>query len=133
MNVKNCIICKSSHNLSGDLCRNCANGLGHSWNRLDLFMSLRHFLIDVKSNHNKMRNLKYEELTSEDKRKLKKDKDCAVCGKHENLQVHHCHLTGEVHGILCGRCNRTSGFFKDRLDIVEKMLNYLLLTGKYRN
>ena len=35
---------------------------------------------------------------------------CECCGEvAEQLQLDHCHITGEFRGWLCGRCNRAIG------------------------
>jgi len=43
----------------------------------------------------------------------------------EHLVVDHCHLTGDVRGLLCHQCNVALGGFKDDLELLEKALNYL--------
>lgn len=53
---------------------------------------------------------------------------CAVC--HEpavfgDLVVDHDHDTGEVRGLLCGRCNSGLGFLKDDRRIVRQAVTYL--------
>ncbi len=57
---------------------------------------------------------------------------CAICGE-ENLKdargfrphVDHCHQTGKVRGILCGRCNKGIGALQDDSRIIRRALDYL--------
>lgn len=56
-------------------------------------------------------------ITLDDYNKMRKDQNysCAICGRHEDkvkgkvgvrpLHIDHCHTTGKVRGLLCGRCN----------------------------
>lgn len=59
------------------------------------------------------------------------DFKCKICGRkeptgtHKHLVVDHDHITGKVRGLLCGVCNAGIGFFKDRLDLIEKAREYL--------
>lgn len=41
--------------------------------------------------------------------------------------VDHSHSTGKVRGVLCSQCNKGVGCFKDDLNIVHSVLNYLNL------
>lgn len=53
---------------------------------------------------------------------------CAICGQpdpRQNLSVDHNHVTGEVRGLLCHRCNRCLGAFQDREDLLAEAINYL--------
>lgn len=56
---------------------------------------------------------------------------CGVCsGNLANLnsrQVHidHDHVSGYSRGLLCGRCNRGLGMFKDSPNLLAKAANYL--------
>jgi len=57
---------------------------------------------------------------------------CAICGQppkdRRGFRPHidHCHETGKVRGILCGRCNKGLGALKDDPEIVRRALKYLL-------
>lgn len=55
---------------------------------------------------------------------------CKICRIHqselkEKLHVDHCHDTKIVRGLLCGRCNRGIGMFKDSIELLEKAIKYL--------
>jgi hypothetical protein len=39
--------------------------------------------------------------------------------------VDHCHLTNEIRGILCGRCNKMLGHAQDNITILENAIKYL--------
>ena len=67
---------------------------------------------------------------------LAQDKKCAICksdldGSSFSLkpQLDHCHATGKVRGILCGKCNTALGGFKDNENILISAISYL---SKYR-
>jgi len=59
---------------------------------------------------------------------------CAICrcpetqtrgGKVKNLAVDHCHVTGKVRALLCGRCNLLLGNFRENLLLVESFEEYI--------
>ena len=52
---------------------------------------------------------------------------CAICGKKqiESLYVDHSHITGEVRGLLCHKCNSVLGYVNDDVNILAKSINYL--------
>lgn len=53
---------------------------------------------------------------------------CAICGLNEkgkSLAVDHCHANGDVRGLLCQRCNRGIGLFKDNKNLLSNAFNYL--------
>ena len=56
---------------------------------------------------------------------------CAICftskptGKWEVFAVDHCHVTGDVRGLLCNECNRGLGLLRDSKDILRSALDYL--------
>ena len=59
---------------------------------------------------------------------------CKICGDKETtsengvtrrLAVDHCHSTGKVRGLLCGKCNKSLGGFKDSKELLLKVINYL--------
>jgi hypothetical protein len=57
---------------------------------------------------------------------------CAICGKKpgiKGLAIDHCHKTGEIRGLLCGRCNTALGSFRDDPEILRSAILYLGAEG----
>lgn len=56
---------------------------------------------------------------------------CAICPfefgteRMAIARIDHCHKTGAVRGLLCGRCNSGLGFFKDTVSRLESAIEYL--------
>lgn len=75
---------------------------------------------------------------------VRKQKDrCAICqtsrpgGRGERWHIDHDHVTGQVRGLLCHRCNMGVGFFLDDPEILAAAARYVakhrqmeLLPGK---
>lgn len=63
------------------------------------------------------------------------DGKCAICsnpefqkgrgGKVNPLSVDHCHSSGAVRGLLCGRCNRVVGLLHEDLNLLKKVELYI--------
>lgn len=58
---------------------------------------------------------------------------CVACGQPETMRnrygsirlaIDHNHDTGEVRGLLCGRCNTALGYLQDATDRIEGLLQY---------
>lgn len=77
---------------------------------------------------------RYYNLTVEDYNLLRfaQQYKCKICGTHEaqntyqRLHVDHDHITGKVRGLLCDRCNRGIGCFRDNPDIMYHAIKYIL-------
>lgn len=58
---------------------------------------------------------------------------CPICHKGikpgRNAHVDHCHNTGKVRGILCGKCNPALGGFCDDIRILQSAIAYLRKRG----
>jgi len=54
---------------------------------------------------------------------------CAICGVEfpDALSGHvdHCHSTGIIRGILCGKCNAAIGLFSDNTTFLQNAIYYL--------
>lgn len=51
---------------------------------------------------------------------------CVICNeKPIKLVVDHNHASGEVRGLLCTQCNSGLGMFKDRIENLERAVEYL--------
>lgn len=64
----------------------------------------------------------------------KQDDVCAICkqpetaairGKVISMPVDHCHKTGKARGLLCTKCNRGLGLFRDDKSILKNAIEYL--------
>jgi hypothetical protein len=57
--------------------------------------------------------------------------ECKICrkpnmtGKWGNLYVDHNHVTGEVRGLLCQRCNVAIGLFNDDPELLRAAIEYV--------
>lgn len=64
----------------------------------------------------------------------KQDNQCAICkdtiewqspdGKYRAC-VDHCHINGNIRGLLCPRCNQALGLFRDDPEIMQRAITYL--------
>lgn len=71
---------------------------------------------------------KYNDMLS------KQDNVCAVCKEafesSKNRHIDHCHKSGKVRGIICNHCNRALGAVRDRVDILDSLIEYLRANEK---
>lgn len=71
-------------------------------------------------------------LEDYDRMLLEQDGKCAVCGTTDTrngkgrFDIDHNHETGQVRGLLCGKCNRGIGMLDDSIDRVTQVLSYLM-------
>ena len=55
----------------------------------------------------------------------KRDGRCDICKEIKPLVVDHCHLNGEIRGLLCDRCNVGIGCLEDNPDRMIAAAEYL--------
>lgn len=68
-----------------------------------------------------------------DRRKRQQDDRCIICrslfgvesNKDTRACVDHCHATGKIRALLCGRCNLGLGKFRDNPETLRKAASYL--------
>lgn len=132
--MKKCSKCKLTKSLtefnnvkSGKLgvhhyCKSC-----HSQQRKDTY--------DYNKSRSKQIMYKYN-LSEDCVKSMFKNQDgkCKICNtqcnnfsKHNALYIDHCHKTGSVRGLLCGKCNRLLGVWNDNVEILQSAINYLKL------
>lgn len=86
---------------------------------------------------------KFYKLNIKDYNKLLKSQNykCAICRKPETrknkngkfrLSIDHDHKTNKVRGLLCHWCNTRLGFFKDNINLLNKLFKSLINIGNRR-
>lgn len=57
------------------------------------------------------------------------DGNCKICGLPEinrRLSVDHCHKTGKIRSLLCGRCNVVLGRVEENTETLWNMIEYIM-------
>jgi len=81
-----------------------------------------------KYHKNTYRYAKYG-ITKEQFDELFKNQEgkCPICKTElkEEIHIDHDHLTGQVRGVLCGKCNKGLGQFNDNIESLTNAIKYL--------
>ncbi len=134
--------CKNARAKDGfsDRCRECASAYCKEWRHVDKDRAkakdkatkLKHrFSVSLaKSRHVAKQQGHVFCSATEAELKAAFTGFCDVCGVPEaecnyRLCMDHCHITGELRGFLCGRCNKALGLFGDSDDILLSAMRYL--------
>lgn len=132
--MKICIDCKKSlsedsfyqrKNINVNQCRNCYGIRRREWRLNNLEQNKR-------STSASWFRIKYGLSLAQRQRLLEQNNYCCyLCNRpakifpSKGLHVDHNHETGKVRGMLCNRCNRGLGFFKDSASELRKAADYL--------
>jgi hypothetical protein len=91
-------------------CKNCSKSKSHIYHK------------------NTYRYAKYG-ITKEQFDELFKNQNgkCPICtiDLKEEIHIDHDHLTGQVRGVLCGKCNKGLGQFNDNIESLTNAIKYL--------
>jgi len=87
---------------------------------------------ELAAHHRTYRKLRIYGLSAERQEEMEAEqgRKCAICRSDFGTGVHychvdHCHATGKVRGLLCPKCNRGLGHFKDNIENMRAALRYL--------
>ncbi len=83
----------------------------------------------ARASKRKSRMVTHYKITAEeyDVLVLNQKNKCAICFEDftKTPNIDHCHLTGNVRGLLCKDCNTGLGMFKDSIENTQTATNYL--------
>lgn len=104
-------------------CKNCQHDTRNSWNHAPKNRA-------VVKDHRKTSDIKkrFYGLTRDEYDVFIFDAGgvCEVCGRVDaRLGLDHCHTTGKIRGVLCGRCNAAMGLAGDDARRLRDLANYL--------
>jgi hypothetical protein len=88
-----------------------------------LSMSPEDYLIDTR-----LRAIYKITLADYNRMLAAQDGKCAICHlppQRSRLFVDHCHTSGKVRGLLCGKCNSALGLLKDSVQALDEAKRYL--------
>lgn len=120
-------------------CKVCCNTNVREWRKLNRERKNELERIRRKNNPDATKNSRFKYLygiSINDYEMLfdKQNGRCAICNEIETslsngqiraLAVDHDHITGQVRGLLCDRCNRGIGYLRDDPDILRAAIYYL--------
>ena len=98
-----------------------------SENREEARIRGRRCLLKVKY---KIRLEQYDEMLKNQNYvcKICKNPESSIDKRHNktrDLSIDHCHKSGKIRGLLCDKCNRGLGYFKDSIESLESAIRYL--------
>ncbi len=104
-------------------CKKCVNKIDREYYASTIKRRFSRFAIWIKKNHG-VTGEEYKEMLS------RQGGVCAICGKvnitkSKRLAIDHCHKTGKIRGLLCGRCNMGIGQFDDKASLLIAAAEYI--------
>jgi len=130
-------------------CKECRNPQSKAWRKKNPEIvkatNKKHKELRKEYYNDPVRKLKYKDnhlqynygITLEiyEKMHYEQNGKCKICKNPETtknnqkslscLAVDHCHKTGKVRGLLCAKCNKALGAFKDNIETLTNAINYL--------
>ena len=61
------------------------------------------------------------------------DSKCMCCGRVDKLHLDHCHNTEKFRGWVCKSCNVGTGHLGDKIEGIERALQYLKKANEQRD
>lgn len=55
-----------------------------------------------------------------------KPKNCEICNREGTIVFDHCHKNNKFRGWICMSCNTSLGHVKDKIEILQQMITYLV-------
>jgi hypothetical protein len=134
MLTKNCVNCNNTFVAKGKK-KACSKKCNFSyWYKNNKRRKLDTDKMWRDKNPNKVHGIKlrqYYKIEFEDYDRLNKEQGgiCKICNQTcssgRKLSVDHCHKTGKIRGLLCTRCNKGLGSFKDNINLLNSAIIYL--------
>lgn len=132
---KNCIKCNSEFLTGTDKQKFCTNKCSRdSWNEVNAEKKKQQAYAWKANNPDKAKEIKlkrYYGITIERYRLMETEQNLVckickrVCSSGRELCVDHCHKTGKIRGLLCGKCNTGLGSFNDNTESLLEAIKYL--------
>ena len=111
---------KKKENKRRGTCKDCRNAQQKNWRDLNK-KAIKNYNLKLKFGINID---EYNELYNS------QCSCCAICKSTKPLykyfNVDHCHITAEVRGLLCHRCNKALGLFKENINNLRHAIDYLV-------
>lgn len=113
----------------GLLCSTCNHAIGQCNDDPKIIQSLINYLnMNINNGEYGGGHLKETKLKRE-KMILEQDNKCFTCNTEfknsRDCHLDHNHKTNKIRKVLCSKCNRALGFFKERIKIMQSAIDYL--------
>lgn len=76
---------------------------------------------------------KYNTMLKEQNGKCKICDTSSAGGRYGRFHVDHCHISGNIRGLLCHNCNRAIGMLNDDIVILSRAILYLTESQQKEN